>query len=699
MAQVEFVPGEKYQIRCILWPDGSIIPSPTNAQALLYSRMAADDNWWVFTLNDDGTYTIRNAESGRYFTYDGVRSDDRRYMYLSTTLHGTRSQWTIYVASAGMGFRNVSEESHYLDVRQNSFIVGTYSGNSSNILSDNERFFLVNKKGQVVTHFGGSLINLPDECFDGKKKAPEIADNTGATRSSSKRVENRAVVQATALDFTIDGRRPVYDSSRQLYYCSVADPGEGNDYVGRVVVKNAGKGDLYINGKETSTKGKCRFQKPDGGRIYRLALVSNGDTVSRAQVTFTYLPIIEISASGLSKQFSAATFRLSDPNGHDSDSTLAVKMRYRGDYATFFDKKSFAVKFVDSDGRKQSRQWLDMRDDNYWILDAMAVDRARMRNRVAMDLWNDMSAKPYYAASERNARTGVRGRLVEVFYNGRYHGVYNFSERIDRKQLQLKRSEGGKVHGCLYKSRQWSTWTLMGFDRYNQRIAGQRPSGYDNGSETWDNWEAKYPEPGRKTQTDWKPLYEGIALAGAADDKTFCREVAATFDLPVVRDYYLFIELLHAVDNSGKNMYWAVYDQKKSPMLTPVPWDLDGTFGRDWDGRKSNCIADNNYRRYLLNGGMQNALFERLYKLDPDNWNEQLARRYRELRKGVLSPSSLIKRFTAYRDLLRRSGAESREVSRWSGSNGISLDFSEEEEYLKKWIKARVDYLDDQYGK
>lgn len=39
-----------------------------------------------------------------------------------------------------------------------------------------------------------------------------------------------------------------------------------------------------------------------------------------------------------------------------------------------------------------------MRSDNNWILDAMAVDRARMRNRVSTDLWLAFSTKPYHAA-------------------------------------------------------------------------------------------------------------------------------------------------------------------------------------------------------------------------------------------------------------------------------------------------------------
>ncbi len=55
-----------------------------------------------------------------------------------------------------------------------------------------------------------------------------------------------------------------------------------------------------------------------------------------------------------------------------------------------------------------------MRSDNKWILDAMFVDASRMCNRVSTDLWNDFAAAPYYADQEPKARTGTRGRFVEM---------------------------------------------------------------------------------------------------------------------------------------------------------------------------------------------------------------------------------------------------------------------------------------------
>lgn len=198
------------------------------------------------------------------------------------------------------------------------------------------------------------------------------------------------------------------------------------------------------------------------------------------------------------QQWAQCTFRMHDPSATDTDSTLNVRMRYRGDNAMFYDKKSYSLKFTDTAGNKQERQWLGMRSDNYWVLDAMAVDKSRMRNRVAMDLWNDMKARPYYASSRSDVKTGVRGRLVEVFIGGRYAGIYNLTEHIDRKQLDLD-----KQHGMLYKSKQWSPWVLMGMNRNSGRLVGQNPSKPNAASDTWNEWEMKHPKVNGKTKGNW----------------------------------------------------------------------------------------------------------------------------------------------------------------------------------------------------
>lgn len=701
--KVPFVSGEEYQIRCLELPGAAVSPSSREAGALACVATDAPDSWWRITQEEPHKFLLRNAATRRYLTYDGVRTSWRRYLRLSQSDYGDLSRWNIYRGRTGLAISNSGRPAHYLNVRRHSYIVGSYQERSS-LLTDNERFFLVNRKGQVVNVLGKDQLELPDQCYSNRKKG--LAAKMGApplvasTTPSGGAAMPRPYAKAGVLDLVVNDVSPVREAGSDKYLFTVPRGKLGGRLEVKLAAAGAPEGKLYVDGKPLKDSGKHTFTDAGGGRTYSISLTdASGSTVAKARLQFTALPIVEITGTGFSRtSFRPGTFCLHDPDRPADAATLSAKFRHRGDYTAMFSKKNFGVKLLDATGHKLDRTLLGLRSDNYWILDAMVVDHARMRNRVGMDLWNDMATPPYYAASGRSVRTGVRGRLVEVFVNGAYQGVYNLCERTDRKQLQLAAGKKGEVRGCLYKSANWDTWTLLGASRSSGNPSGQQPPRYDNNSTRWGDWEAKCLPSGGTVKTDWRPLYDACALVSAGSDEQFCREVGRVFDLPAVADYYLFIELLHAVDNSGKNMYWAVHDVVKSPKLTPAPWDLDGTFGRNWAGHRSSCDANNDYRRYLQSNGTQNALFERLQKLNPDDWNKRLARRYRELRRTHFRPEALYGRFEAYFSLLKESGADQREAKRWRTSSNGALDFATEMTYLKRWIEARVACLDRQYG-
>lgn len=683
---IKFKSGENYQIRCLRAYTCCVMPSSANPEAMVHAEGDTESSWWTITKEADGFYTIRNAKTRRYMTFDGQRTSDRRYVRLSRTDYHDASRWKIHSTEQGLVICHKEDEHRFLDVRQGSNIVGTYH-NTEGKPNKNECFVLIDTNHRIVNN------------IDGQKVFPvSRLKDLSITTSQALPRNKHPLVAPGKLMFTLNGRRPVYDARTNVYLFPIPENTD-NEFTARIAADN-GKGlQLFVNGKAVARNGRCSFPHPENGRVFRVSMATDTDTVAVARITFTRLPIIEMGSGGLSKSlFSAGTFRISDPEGITPDSLYVARLRYRGNYAMIMSKKSFAVKLTDNDCKSVDCKLLDLRSDNYWILDAMAVDHARMRNRVAMDLWLDFSTAPYSCTSHR-CINGVRGRLVEVFWNGNYQGVYNLCEHLDRKQLDLKRTDGNQVHGCLYKSQTWTDWTLLGRKHSgNGSITGNRPPYYDNSSENWAGWTAKYPKAKGGKKTEWKPLFDAINFVSYSDDNTFISQVGNHFDLPVVRDYWLFIELLFAMDNTGKNMYWAVNDLAKSQCLTPVPWDLDGTFGRNWDGHRSAISPQTDFRSYLHRQGEMNLLFERLYKLDVNGWKKQLAKRYHALRRAHFNPDRLIQHFTNYFRLLERSGAAAREHARWNNVNDIYLNFKAEEEYLRTWINQRICALDSQYN-
>lgn len=388
-------------------------------------------------------------------------------------------------------------------------------------------------------------------------------------------------------------------------------------------------------------------------------------------ILLAQLPVVTLTGN-FNDDYSQGSMSVTDGNG---TVTYNIKSKWRGSSSKQYDKKSFAVKLLDENNKSLDAPILGMREDNNWILDAMAIDKARMRNRVSFDLWNDMAMPSFIKSNyEEEAFNGTHGQFVELYLNGNYHGIYCLTEKIDRKQLKLKKYKNG-VHGILYKA---DTWEGTAF--------WDSPSDFDNSLPTWMGWESQYPDVEDDGETDYKPLYDAIKFVVESSKDTFDAEVGKRFDLPVWNDYFLFIKVILATDNNGKNTFTYIYDKDKDTRLGMAPWDLDATWGRSYDGTTTEHSA--------INGG--NNLSNRLEQ--NKEYNEAISERYFSLRKDILSADSLKNRFRHYFNLFRNSGAAQRETERWNKTNGIELDFDSEQAYIEQWIDKRLEALDRHFG-
>lgn len=374
-------------------------------------------------------------------------------------------------------------------------------------------------------------------------------------------------------------------------------------------------------------------------------------------------------------EYTDGTMVVQDENGRTAE--YKVRAKWRGSYAKLFDKKSFAIKLIDDDGESRDASLLGMREDNNWILDAMAVDKARMRNRVSFDLWNDFSTETYIKKDydEEKSFNGTHGVFVELTLNGNYNGLYCLTEKIDRKQLKLKKMKKDIVHGVLYKAEGWTGTMFFDYEEF------------DNSSPTWMDWESKYPEIEDEGTAYYNPLADAIKFVLNSSKQEFASQVEEYFDLPVWLDYFLFIKVINAIDNDGKNTFTYIYDIDKDKRLGIAPWDLDASWGRSYDGSEwlSQEVT------------FPHNLAVRLINEYPEFLNI-MAARYKDLRSTFFEANSLKKRFADYYDYLKGYGVLDRETQRWSGVNDISLNFEVEQDFIKEWIDSRLVVLDKYFA-
>jgi len=622
-----------------------------------------EDMFWTFTEEKPGEYSIRNAKTNDYLTFDSIYGTWRRYINTTQKMRGDSSLWTVTVVDGSFSINSVLVPLQHLNLRTNTMIMGTYyfaSGYTSNSL-----FTFYDKNGE----------KLQDE--------------------SVKRLN--VLNYLDTLQF--NGVRPIYDNRARQLMLPVTIKAKDEAYF-MPVVQYGGKRDLtlYISSRRVIKGGQFNMGKLTGGRQYELVLRADTGIVASTKMTLTLMPVVEINGTGFgTNSYKDGTFRVTDADYSGSDSLYLAGFRYRGASNSQKQKKSYAIKLHDSNGISVDQKFHGLRKDNSWILDAMAIDVARMRNASNFDLWNKYAADCYYKKSEPKAMKASRCFFVEVILNGEYAGIYNMMEKSDREQFNLKKEIDGvngaqdTVRGVLFKATSWSSSCLM------TATGGD----YSNSSETWDGWECQYPDLSDGESIDWATLYNAVKFVSTSSPTDFSNQLGNYFDLPVWRDFYLLVELGEAYDNIGKNLYVYAYNIQKDKKLCVAPWDTEGSWGREWSsaiGTRQSPTFDMTATNDPENGSFyKNGLFYRLRLWYP-GWENMLADRYKQLRNTYFREDSLSEFFSKTFELYNLSGADAREVERWNGADGINLDFSWEKGYLMGWVHDRLAYLDKQYG-
>lgn len=391
-----------------------------------------------------------------------------------------------------------------------------------------------------------------------------------------------------------------------------------------------------------------------------------------------------------STDFTAGEIEIADYLRRTDPDTETVryrcKYRIRGGMASRFDKKSFAVKLYDEYDEDLDANIFGIREENSWILDAMAVDRIRMRNRVCFDVWNEMSHTPYDTKHER--RNGTKGVFVELFINGQYHGLYCMTDKIDRKLLGLKKVKAdgdGKVmiRGLLYKGEQWNDFTDIWLRSYSEA---------DTSKDTWNAWELQYPDEYPSTDT-WQPIMDLIDFCSSStSDEEFIQDYQNYFYVENLADYAVFTMALNVGDNAYKNTFLSTVDITKGHRYLLTPWDMDQSLGGLYNGDYNNTFASINQYNNI-------APYNRLVVQDINGFKDLEADKWASYHTTLFSCENLCRRLDKYAGLFAVSGAWERECEKWNG-NPVPLKESvaDELEYVKEWYRENYENLCAQFG-
>lgn len=387
------------------------------------------------------------------------------------------------------------------------------------------------------------------------------------------------------------------------------------------------------------------------GHIFRLLIA---DTQSGAYtdygLVFTNLPVIRLDGgfSHFDKDGENALtgtlglFSSDDPDegGYCIKSSRA-SWHLRGATTSRQPKKSWKIDLIDGQRKNVELAMLGLGADDDWVLNSMSLDDTRMKERLAMDVWNELAA-----ATADNDSMSV-GRYVELVINGEYCGVYLLQRRIDETYLQLGEQD------LLLKGK--NTWSIA--------------------------------SPADGYEIEYSPLSERetyAVIAGWAD-QTNC----SAADVDNFIDVNLFVQWGSMTDNSSyNNIYYVLQPNGEGYRMYMVPWDTDYSMGVLWY---------NDFFSYQQDLSVEivseRVEYDTMKVLYPD-LDKRTAERWFALRESVYAREAVAEKLREYRARLCDSGALARDRALWGTFYGDEDSF----ENLNTYFDRRMEFLDAYYA-
>ncbi len=659
---------EKYRIVSNVVKGGGIAigaahESDINVYYVVDESAVTNDCWWYIDKNQDGKWRFRNAETGQCLRFVTSKESGifERLIFCDESESDLAAWWNVTVNEGLYQFSyNNGGTDYYMAKKTNPPMIKTDVTNGSYSC-----FYLVseNDKTPVPEGNGGNMI------------VPTVS----------------TTLDGFVTDMLVFGHAPAYVMSSKSYLSVLPHKWNGGIFE-FTPAKDSYKLEL-VDENDVQVQGIEDLQLLSQ---YLIRVMDENVIVASVPIVFTSMPVLQIVHTGALKkdmpEYVWGTMSLSSPEDL-STTILSAKYKTRGATAQKYQSKpslNMKLRALDGEGNEVETDstLLGLRCASSWILDAMAIDRIEMRNRVCFDIWNEYAPLPY--STEFGSRNGTVGRFIEVVINGVYKGIYCMSDKVNRKLLDLKKPQIDEttgevtVRGAIYKHGTNSIGdqnTAGYFIDYSVYIVGWH-----------DAWELSEPED-YPSEAAWDGLNEIYA------HKHDLQWISENFYVDQLAKYQVFIAAFSIGDNWGnKNSIVSVRNMRVDGgkrRFVYTPWDLDTALGGSYDGK----YYDGTYSSWSVSNVMSASSkpvpFSALgggtdyYSMMRQAWLEGSA--------GSLSVESVKEKLERNRDLFLSSGAWQRQVANRNGAQ-LCNDLTQEISYIVDWYDTRFKEMDAYFG-
>ena len=350
-------------------------------------------------------------------------------------------------------------------------------------------------------------------------------------------------------------------------------------------------------------------------------------------------------------------------------------IKLQGNSTLNLPKKNYTVNLYSDEKRsvKLNKEFKNWGFHNNFVLKANYNDILHARNVVGAKLWskvvqsrNDYDTLPEELRNSPN-NGAIDGFPVRVYVNGTYRGLYNWT--IPKCDWMVGMNSSNANHILLSAE----------FNDNGDVAYQNNPCNFNT---LWDGSEAYFSVEIGKNSSELVSSLNAIISSIINNDSTSLEQ---SLDIKSAIDYFIFQEIILGTDGLAKNMLLATYDMHKWYLSA---YDMDSTFDLDWNG----TILD--YFDADMPNAPYNNNFSGLFNYIIRNYRPAYVERYTELRKSVLSYSSIIEEFEKYigifgEDVYIQDTAIYPNIPSVTDNTLMSL---------RSFVSDRLGYLDDEYG-
>ena len=350
-------------------------------------------------------------------------------------------------------------------------------------------------------------------------------------------------------------------------------------------------------------------------------------------------------------------------------------IKLQGNSTLYLPKKNYTVNLYSDEKRsvKLNKEFKNWGFHNNFVLKADYNDILHARNVVGAKLWgkvvqsrNDYDTLPEELKNSPN-NGAIDGFPVRVYVDGTYKGLYNWT--IPKCDWMVGMNSLNANHVLLNAE----------FNDNGDVAYRNNPCNFNT---LWDGSEDYFSVEVGENSAELVSSLNTIISSIINNDSASLKQ---SLDIKSAIDYFIFQEIILGTDGLAKNMLLATYDMSKWYLSA---YDMDSTFDLDWNGRLlDGAFADmpahpyNNINSYLL-----------VYIWE-DYWGAYVER-YTELRKSVLSYSSIIEEFEKYIGIF----GEDVYIQDTAIYPDIPSVVDNTLTSLRRFVRKRLEYLDGKYG-